>query len=80
MIYVKALAPRVRYLEAFYGPMCYAKADDTKTSPWLTACCASTDQDCGVRGRTRSASDLIWIKAHVREAGHRDISYLCDGG
>ena len=24
--------------------------------------------------------DLIWIKAHVREAGHRYIGYLCDGG
>ena len=24
-------------------------------------------------------SDLIWIKAHVREAGHQYIGYLCDG-
>ena len=24
-------------------------------------------------------SDLIWIKAHVREAGHVYIDYLCDG-
>jgi hypothetical protein len=49
--------------------------------PWLTALPAPQPTKIAAFAAERTAhSDLIWIKAHVREAGHRNIGYVCDGG